>query len=386
MLMNFSSLIHSIRNTHETLYLEAVKAVNTSLTLRNWLIGFYIVEYEQNGEDRAAYGKKLIEKLAQQLEIKGLGLRNLNLFRQFYLIYPQIMQALSANSRSQPIVQTLSAKFNQLQIRQTLPDELPVLPGKKAILGTVTQELTADPVYYFKLISRIPFSHFTELIKIKDPLKRRYYEMLTMKQTLSVRELKRQINTLGFERLGLSTNKTKALAQIEKSIKPRKAGDAVKDLYFFEFLQLPHKEVVEESDIEQALLDHFQDFIMELGIGFCIEARQKKILIGDEYFFIDLVLYHRILKCHVLVELKADAFNHSYLSQLNTYVNYYKEEIKERSDNPPVGILLVADKNKPLVQYALGAVTNKLFVSKYKLQLPDKKALEKFVKDELKKL
>lgn len=111
--MNFSSLIHSIRNTHETLYLEAVKAVNTSLTLRNWLIGFYIVEYEQNGEDRAAYGKKLIEKLAQQLEIKGLGLRNLNLFRQFYLIYPQIMQALSANSRSQPIVQTLSAKFNQ---------------------------------------------------------------------------------------------------------------------------------------------------------------------------------------------------------------------------------------------------------------------------------
>ena len=125
---------------------------------------------------------------------------------------------------------------------------------------------------------------------------------------------------------------------------------------------------------------------MELGIGFCIEARQKKILIGEEYFFIDLVLYHRILKCHVLVELKADAFNHAHIAQLNTYVNYYKKEIKETADNPPIGILLVADKNKPLVEFALGTVSNKLFVSKYQLQLPDKKELEMFVKEEMKRL
>ena len=144
--------------------------------------------------------------------------------------------------------------------------------------------------------------------------------------------------------------------------------------------------MIEESDIEQALLNHFQEFIMELGIGFCIEARQKKILIGEEYFFIDLVLYHRILKCHVLVELKADAFNHAHIAQLNTYVNYYKKEIKETADNSPIGILLVADKNKPLVEFALGTVSNKLFVSKYQLQLPDKKELEMFVKEEMKKL
>jgi predicted nuclease of restriction endonuclease-like (RecB) superfamily len=286
---------------------------------------------------------------------------------------------------------SLSDLFRDSSIGQTLSDQLqPARKNKKnktVILGALSQESLEEEIKYYKsLFQKVSFSHFTELIKIKDPLKRRYYELLIIKQTLGVRELKRQVNTLSFERLGLSANKTKALAQIEKSIKPTKANEVVKDLYFFEFLQLPHKEVIEESDIEQALLNHFQEFIMELGIGFCIEARQKKILIGDEYFFIDLVLYHRILKCHVLVELKADAFNHAHIAQLNTYVNFYKKEIKETGDNPPIGILLVADKNKPLVEFALGTISNKLFVSKYQLQLPNKKELEIFVKEEMKKL
>ena len=377
--MQFKQLSTLLVNTNDTLYHQAVKAVNMHLTLRNWLFGFYIVQYEQNGEDRAEYGKKVLDILAKNINIKGLTAPELSRCRQFYLCYSQILGSLTQ-------------EFDlPASISQTLSDQLqpPLKNTKKktAILGTLSQESIEEEIKYYKaLFQKVSFSHFAELIKIKDPLKRRYYELLTIKQTLGVRELKRQVNTLSFERLGLSANKTKALAQIEKSIKPTMANEAVKDLYFFEFLQLPHKEVIEESDIEQALLNHFQEFIMELGIGFCIEARQKKILIGDEYFFIDLVLYHRILKCHVLVELKADAFNHAHIAQLNTYVNFYKKEIKETGDNPPIGILLVADKNKPLVEFALGTISNKLFVSKYQLQLPNKKELEIFVKEEMKKL
>jgi predicted nuclease of restriction endonuclease-like (RecB) superfamily len=315
--MQFKQLSTLLVNTNDTLYHQSVKAVNMHLTLRNWLFGFYIVQYEQNGEDRAEYGKSLLKQLAESLKLNGISETGLKTFRQFYLSYPEISQSLSDLFRDSSIGQTLS---DQLQ---------PARKNKKnktVILGALSQESLEEEIKYYKsLFQKVSFSHFTELIKIKDPLKRRYYELLIIKQTLGVRELKRQVNTLSFERLGLSANKTKALAQIEKSIKPTKANEVVKDLYFFEFLQLPHKEVIEESDIEQALLNHFQEFIMELGIGFCIEARQKKILIGDEYFFIDLVLYHRILKCHVLVELKADAFNHAHIAQLNTYVNFYKK-------------------------------------------------------------
>ena len=376
--MQFKQLSTLLVSTNDTLYHQAVKAVNMHLTLRNWLFGFYIVQYEQNGEDRAEYGKSLLKQLAASIKLNGISETGLKTFRQFYLSYPKISQSLPDLFRDSSISQSLT---DQLQ---------PIRKNKKnktAILGSLSQASLEEEIKYYKaLFQKVSFTHFTELIKIKDPLKRKYYELLIVKQTLAVRELKRQVNSLSFERLGLSSNKTKALAQIEKSIKPTKANEAVKDLYFFEFLQLPHKEVIEESDIEQALLNHFQEFIMELGIGFCIEARQKKILIGDEYFFIDLVLYHRILKCHVLVELKADAFNHAHIAQLNTYVNYYKKEIKETADNPPIGILLVADKNKPLVEFALGTMRNKLFVSKYQLQLPNKKELEIFVKEEIKKL
>ena len=377
--MQFKQLSTLLVSTNDTLYHQAVKAVNMHLTLRNWLFGFYIVQYEQNGEDRAEYGKKVLDILAKQINIKGLTAPELSRCRQFYLCYAQILGSVTQEfDLPASISQSLTDQLQQIRKNKK---------NKTVILGSLTQESLEEEIKYYKaLFQKVSFTHFTELIKIKDPLKRKYYELLIVKQTLAVRELKRQVNSLSFERLGLSSNKTKALAQIEKSIKPTKANEAVKDLYFFEFLQLPHKEVIEESDIEQALLNHFQEFIMELGIGFCIEARQKKILIGDEYFFIDLVLYHRILKCHVLVELKADAFNHAHIAQLNTYVNYYKKEIKETADNPPIGILLVADKNKPLVEFALGTMSNKLFVSKYQLQLPNKKELEIFVKEEIKKL
>ncbi len=207
-----------------------------------------------------------------------------------------------------------------------------------------------------------------------------------MKGTWSVRELKRQINSLYFERSGLSKSPEKLSAMIAEKAEPLVPADIIKSVYTFEFLGLYAKDVVEEHDLETALLDHLQEFILELGRGFCFEARQQKILIGDEYFFIDLVFYHRILKCHVLLELKIDEFTHTNAGQLNTYLNYYKAEVTQPGDNPPVGILLVTNKNNTLVEYATAGMDNKLFVSKYLVQLPGKKQLEDFVSEELKKL
>jgi predicted nuclease of restriction endonuclease-like (RecB) superfamily len=198
-----------------------------------------------------------------------------------------------------------------------------------------------------------------------------------------VRALKRQINSLYFERSGMSA-KPEWLSEItQQKAETANPTDVVKSVYAFEFLGLKTKDALEESDLETALLDHLQDFMMEMGHGFCLEARQKKMLIGDEYFFIDLVFYHRILKCHVLVELKVEDFNHHNIGQLNTYVNYYKAEVMQAEDNPTVGILLVTNKNNALVEFATAGIDNHLFVSKYLLELPKKEQLEAFINNEL---
>ncbi|HRZ79969.1 MAG TPA: PDDEXK nuclease domain-containing protein, partial [bacterium] len=160
--------------------------------------------------------------------------------------------------------------------------------------------------------------------------------------------------------------------------------DAVKSHYLFEFLGINSPDLIEETELENALINNLQQFIVELGNGFCFEARQKRVLIGDEYFFIDIVFYHRILKCHILVELKVDSFNHSHASQLVTYLNYYKKNMMEDGDNPPIGILLVTDKNTALVEYATANEKDHLFVSKYKLNLPSEEELKSFLEKELK--
>ena len=236
-----------------------------------------------------------------------------------------------------------------------------------------------------KLISKLSFSHLIELLAVKDSLHRTFYAIECIKGNWSVRELRRQINSLYFERSGLSGNPKKLAALIKKNADATTATEIVKSVYTFEFLGLKTKDVVEENDLETALLDHLQEFILELGNGFCFEARQKKILIGDEYFFVDLVFFHRILKCHVLIDLKVDKFNHTHASQLNTYLNYFSKEVKQKTDNPPVGILLVTDRNKTLVEYATAGMSHKLFVSKYMVKLPAKNELKKLISDELKK-
>ena len=236
------------------------------------------------------------------------------------------------------------------------------------------------------LINKLSFSHLVELLEIAEPLKRTFYEIECIKGTWSVRELRRQVNSLYYERSSLSKQPEKLAAIVAGKTEPMAPADIVKQVYTFEFLGLPAKDVVEEHHLETALLSHLQEFIIELGNGFCFEARQKKILIGDEYFFIDLVFYHRLLKCHVLIDLKVDAFNHVNAGQLNTYLNYYKAEVMQPDDNPPVGILLVTQQNKALVEYATAGMDNTLFVSKYLLLLPNKQQLQQFIQNELKQL
>lgn len=347
---------------------QAAGAVNRSLTIRNWLIGFYIVEFEQHGEDRARYGNQLLDIIAAQLKernIRGLTAPELSRCRQFYSVYPQILGALSQKSVS----------------------------GLQQILGTVSQEFVAKEksaseaaVPAAQLINSLSFSHLVELIKIDDPLKRTFYEIECIKGAWSIRELRRQMASLYFERSGMSRKPEALSAKTAQRAEALQPADIVKSVYVFEFLGLRAKDVMEESDLETALLDHLQAFLLELGHGFCFEARQKKILIGDRYYFVDLVLYHRILKCHVLVDLKVGEFDHADAGQINTYLNYYRKEVSDPTDNPPVGILLVTNKNEALVEYATAGMDNRLFVSKYLVQLPSKERLLQFVKEQLKQL
>jgi predicted nuclease of restriction endonuclease-like (RecB) superfamily len=217
------------------------------------------------------------------------------------------------------------------------------------------------------------------------PLKRTFYELECIKGTWSVRELKRQINSLYFERSGLSQQPEKLAEMVLQKTNPQAPKDIIKNIYAFEFLDISTQSIVEESDLETALLDNLQQFITELGNGFCLESRQKRILIGETYYFIDLVFYHRILKCHILLDLKIGAFEHGDIGQLNTYLNFYKQEIAELNDNPPVGILLVAEKDQALVKYATAGMDENLFIQKYLVQLPDKNQLENYIETELKK-
>ena len=355
--MNFEQLANIITDTHQQLQQSAVKAVNQCQTVRNWLMGFYIVEFEQNGEDRAQYGEQLLKKLEQRINQKGLNVTLFQRSRMFYGIYPQF-RVLIEKIFTSSIYATLLPKLQKTDSSNN-PSEIPTE----------------------KLISSISFAHFTELMKIDNPVKRMYYEMLTIQTGLSVRELRRQIGALSYERVGLSGNMENALAVIQQKIHPQTITDAVKDDYFFEFLNIQQQRasLLKEKELETLLLDHLRDFIIELGNGFCFEARQKRILIGDEFYFIDMVFYHRILKCHVLCELKVDTFNHAHVSQLYSYLNYYKAEVMEADDNPPIGILLVTDKNDALVQYTTAGLDEQIFVSKYQLQLPTEQQLKELI-------
>jgi predicted nuclease of restriction endonuclease-like (RecB) superfamily len=362
--MNFEQLIQQIETVHIETQKIAVQQVNSFLTIRNILIGFYIIEFEQNGLDRADYGSNTIKLIAKRLKhIKGLSVAQLYRFRDLYNTYPQIFSAVLIKLEGTTVIS--NNIFSTVSRKLDLAKE---------------NELSFEPEL---LLTRLSFSHLVELLNAESQLKRSFYEVQAVKNNWSARELGRAMNTMLFERIGLSKDKEQVLKNF-KTDTVFSVDQVVKNPYFLEFIGLKEKNTYSETQLETAIINHLQDFLTELGRGFCFEARQKRITFDNKHLKIDLVFYHRILKCQVLIDLKIGAFDHADAGQMNVYLNYFRKNEMTDGDNPPVGIILCANKNEALVEYATTGLTNEIFVSKYQVQLPSKEVLETFIKNELK--
>lgn len=370
-LHSFNDLASIVQTTHDAAQSSAVKAINRMQTMRNWLIGYYIVEFEQHGKDRAEYGTQLLKKLEERVDRKGVNVTLLQMSRNFYKLYPQMVNLFVPNQKYST---ASNNSGNSVQLKSNSSNN-----ETNLICATVSHKFQTSPEL---MISRLSFSHLREIMTLDDPLARYFYEQECIKCTWSVRELRRQISTNLYVRTGISANPEKLLSL--PSVQGHDSAELqIRQPFTFEFLGLKAQEVVDEHDLEDALISHLQEFILELGKGFCFEARQKRIIIDDEYYYPDLVFYNRILHCGVIIELKNEEFSYENFGQLNAYVSHYRENEMQPDDNPPIGILLCTRKGKKMVEYALAGMDNNLFVSTYMLQLPDKKTLEEFLLKQL---
>lgn len=361
--ITFDELVKAVRVTSEASQASALKAINRMLTMRNWLIGYYIVEFEQKGKERAQYGESLLKRLEDAVNQKGLTVTLFQWARRFYTLYPQIEKLFYVSGPAD--IQKYASVMPKLESsdNEAIANYASLMP--KFISS-------ADDI-----ISKLSFTHLREIMSIDDPLVRYFYEQECMRCTWSVRELRRQIGTNLHIRVGLSKDP-------EKCLSPYKNGSdsaqlQIREPYTFEFLGLKPQDVVTESDLEDALINHLQEFLLEFGKGMCFEARQQRIIIDDDYYYPDLIFYNRIGHFTLIVELKNEPFSHENFGQLNSYVSYWKENEMQPGDNPPVGLLLCTKKGKKMVEYAKAGMDNKLFVSTYQLQLPDESTLEKFL-------
>ena len=318
---NYQELLQHVGDTLEQGRSRAAAAVNTAVVATYWEIGRQIVEYEQGGSAKAEYGSALLKKLSRDLTDlygSGFGMSNINKMRKLYLTYP--------------ILQTVSAKLS--------------------------------------------WSHYVELLKIDDPLERSFYEKEAESEHWGVRELKRQMDSMLFHRLALSTDRAEVLRLAKEGEIIERPEDILREPYIFEFTGLPQLPVYKEGDLEEALVNNLSMFFLELGKGFTYVGQQQKIVIGGRTYKVDLVFYHRILKCFVLIDLKRGEVQHEDIGQMNFYLNYYREEMNTEGDTEPIGIVLGAYQDKVVMQYALQNITNQVFVSRYQLYLPDRAQLE----------
>ncbi|MDE0507013.1 MAG: PDDEXK nuclease domain-containing protein [Gammaproteobacteria bacterium] len=361
--LDFDQLIGLCQRTHQETQRAAVRAVDRSLVVRNWLFGWYIVEYEQRGADRATYGKQLIPKLSKQLKsshIKGCSATNLWKFREFYHAYPRIPQTASVESgRPEAIPQTLSVESIALGLIST-----------SAANSTTLQTLTVELRNRFSL----GWSHYVALLAIENADSRRFYEIEASENDWSIRELKRQIASSLYERLALSRDKEEVRRLAREGQAVEKAADLIKDPVVLEFLGLEEHPSYSESDLETAIIDRLQQFLLELGKGFLFEARQKRFSFDDQHFFVDLVFYNRLLRCYVLIDLKLGKLSHENLGQMQMYVNYFDRRVKADDELPTIGILLCDDKSDAVVELTLPEDSN-IYASRYQLYLPSKQEL-----------
>jgi len=293
--MDFKVLIEQIQSVQSVLQTTVAHTINVALTLRNWLIGHYIVEFEQNGEDRAQYGEKLLFNLEKRLQTKGMTERRFREYRRFYLVYPQIGTEIR-NFLPQDTIQRLLIAELEDSIRHMLcaESEIQIRHMPYAELQNTNNEDNKWKIPARFLLSKLSYSHLKIIMNIDNSVKRAFYEMECIKGCWSFSELERQINTLYYERSGLSKNKKALSALVNQQSVQLQPRDVINSPVTLEFLGLNERALVTENDLEQAILDNLQSFLLEMGRGFCFEARQKRILIDDDYFFVDLVFYHRI--------------------------------------------------------------------------------------------
>ncbi|HSW61067.1 MAG TPA: PDDEXK nuclease domain-containing protein [bacterium] len=359
--MNIEKLVNLFQNTHNELQSRAARSVDIYLVVRNWLFGWYIVEFEQNGENRAEYGKKLITTLSERLKekgIKGVSLTNLKQFRQFFETYRQISQALPDQSPNalQKITQALPAELDKLL--ETMPNTIEYL-SSRFVLG---------------------WTHYVTLMTVKNDEERRFYEIEAAENGWGYRELERQINSALFERLALSKNKEKVKELSEKGQIIEKPQDVIKNPFVLEFLNLPEYPHYSEHQLETAIIDKLEPFILELGKGFLFESRQKRFSFDNRHFYVDLVFYNRLLKCFVVIDLKIGDLKHQDLGQMQMYVNYFDRYVKTEEESPTVGILLCLTKSDSLVELTLPKDSN-IYASNYQLYLPSKEELKKQIEE-----
>lgn len=318
---NYDYLIDQISMLWDIAKEKAVDAVNSELLMANWQTGQYIVEFEQKGETRAQYGEQLLVRLSKDLTVrrgKGFSRSNLTYMRKLYLAFPKC--------------ETLSHKLS--------------------------------------------WSHYFELLKCEDPMEMQFYYKESIKEGWKVRELKRQIKSSLFQRVALSTDKEGVLALANEGHQVMTSRDIIHDPYVIEFTGLPQKKKYRESELETALKANMEQFLLELGRGFAFLGRQYVMQIGSRRFKVDLVFYHCILKCYVLIDLKRSEIKHGDIGQMNLYLNYFKTEICRPDDNPPIGIVLGAKKDEILMEYALNGISNQIFAARYQLYLPKREELQ----------
>jgi predicted nuclease of restriction endonuclease-like (RecB) superfamily len=374
------ALYDRIRQILESARSSVSRSVNTTQVVANWLIGREIVEDEQKGRRRAEYGKQLLLDLSIRLTAdyrKGYSVDNLELFRRFFLEYNDLL-----GSEKSDALRRISSKTDISEaVRRKSKDNIAVqLPQK----NYVEHRKSWQPG---QLHPSLSWTHYRALLRVDQPFARPFYEIEAVKNNWSARETERQINSLLFERLAKSKDKAGLMRLARKGQEIQRPEDVFKDPVVMEFLGLPESPRLVESTLETALINNLQTFLLELGKGFAFVARQQRLTLDGDHFYVDLVFYHTILKCHVLIDLKVGKLNHQDLGQLQFYVNYYDRERRTAGDNPTLGLILCTDKNDAVVHYTLGEEQKKqIFSSRYKLHLPTEEELRAEIRRELKTL
>lgn len=362
--LGFEKLIGLFEQTQSAMQNQAARSVDIALVVRNWLFGWYIVAFENGGAERAElYGKEMIDRLSTRLKnigIKGMSQTNLRKFREFYLAYEEIQQALPVKSST---LDTAQAK-----IQQALPVESIQLLHEPENLEQVTAKLANRFV--------LGWTHYVTILTVKSAEERRFYEIEAVENGWGYRELEHQINSGLYERLSLSRDKDQVKYLSTHGQRIEQPSDIIKNPYILEFTGLEERKAYSEHDLESALIDKIEHFLLELGKGFLFESRQKRFSFDNRHFYVDLVFYNRLLRSYVLIDLKIGDLKHQDLGQMQMYVNYFDRYVKTQDEKPTVGILLCLTKNDKLVELTLPEKSN-IYASEYQLYLPSKEELKK---------